>query len=115
SIQRRQPGMVNSLRLALASSDADSIAAVKASLDRNLEQLGVRARGGSSKAESRFAFDEHMLMIYVFLILMSGIIGGVGGLGLMTTMSLNVFDRRREMGVMRALGARRRIGWVMVV
>ena len=35
-----------------------------------------------------------MLMIYVFLIVMSTIIGGVGGLGLMTTMSLNVLERR---------------------
>ncbi|HKN85009.1 MAG TPA: FtsX-like permease family protein, partial [Pyrinomonadaceae bacterium] len=114
-LQQRQPGMVNSLRLALARSDADSISSVKASLDRNLEQQGVRARSGSSKAESRFAFDQHMLMIYVFLILMSAIIGGVGGLGLMTTMSLNVFERRREMGVMRALGATPRIVWLMVV
>jgi putative ABC transport system permease protein len=54
-------------------------------------------------------------MIYVFLIVMSAIIGGVGGLGLMTTMSLNVFERRREMGVMRALGATPRIVWLMVV
>ena len=54
-------------------------------------------------------------MIYVFLIVMSAIIGGVGGLGLMTTMSLNVFERRREMGVMRALGATPRIVWLMIV
>jgi putative ABC transport system permease protein len=56
-----------------------------------------------------------MLMIYVFLIVMSAIIGGVGGLGLMTTMSLNVQERRREMGVMRALGATPRIVCLMIV
>jgi putative ABC transport system permease protein len=114
-IQQRHPGMVNSLRLALDKSDSDSISAVKASLDRNLEQEGVRARGSVSKADSRFGFDQHMLMIYVFLIVMSTIVGGVGGLGLMTTMSLNVLERRREMGVMRALGATPRIVWLMVV
>jgi putative ABC transport system permease protein len=54
-------------------------------------------------------------MIYVFLIVMSAIVGGVGGLGLMTTMSLNVLERRREMGVMRALGATPRIVWLMIV
>ena len=107
--------MVNNLRLSLDNSDPDSIASVKANLDRNLEQQGVRARGSASKAESRFGFDQHMLMIYVFLIVMSAIIGGVGGLGLMTTMSLNVFERRREMGVMRALGATPRIVWLMIV
>ncbi len=114
-IQQRHPGMVNNLRLLLDNSHPDSIDDVKASLDRNLEAVGVRARGSATKAESRFGFDQHMLMIYVFLIVMSAIIGGVGGLGLMTTMSLNVFERRREMGVMRALGATPRTIWLMVV
>jgi len=114
-IDQRHPGMANNLRLSLDKTDPDSIAIVKADLDRNLEQQGVRARASASTAESRFGFDQHMLMIYVFLIVMSAIIGGVGGLGLMTTMSLNVLERRREMGVMRALGATPRIVWSMVV
>lgn len=114
-IQQRHPGMANNLRLSLDKTDPDSLAIVKANLDRNLEQQGVRARGSLSTAESRFGFDQHMLMIYVFLIVMSAIIGGVGGLGLMTTMSLNVLERRREMGVMRALGATPRIIWLMIV
>jgi putative ABC transport system permease protein len=108
-------GMVNSLRLALDNADPDSIGALKTELDRNLEAEGIRARGSSTKSESRFAFDQHMVMIYVFLIVMSAIVGGVGGLGLMTTMSLNVLERRREMGVMRALGATPRIVWLMIV
>lgn len=33
----------------------------------------------------------------------------------MTTMSLNVLERRREMGVLRAIGATTRIVWLMVV
>lgn len=108
-------GMVNSLRLALDNADPDSIGALKTELDRNLEAQGIRARGSSTKNESRFGFDQHMVMIYVFLIVMSAIVGGVGGLGLMTTMSLNVLERRREMGVMRALGATPRIVWLMIV
>jgi len=108
-------GMVNSLRLAVDNADPDSIGALKTELDRNLEAEGIRARGSSTKSESRFGFDQHMVMIYVFLIVMSVIVGGVGGLGLMTTMSLNVLERRREMGVMRALGATPRIVWLMIV
>ncbi|HEU4833370.1 MAG TPA: FtsX-like permease family protein [Pyrinomonadaceae bacterium] len=108
-------GMVNSLRLALDNTDPDAVSELKAELDRNLEAQGVRARSSSTKTENRFGFDQHMLMIYVFLIVMSAIVGGVGGLGLMTTMSLNVLERRREMGVMRALGATPRIVWLMIV
>ena len=114
-MQQRQPGMTNSLRLALAQNDFDSISIVKENFDRNLEQQGVRARGSSSKAENRFGFDQHMLMIYIFLIVMSAIVGSVGALGLMTTMSLNVLERRREMGVLRAIGATPRVVWLLVV
>ena len=109
------PRVVNSLRFALDQTDEDSIAAVKAEIDRRLEQNGMRARSSSSKAENRFGYDQHMLMIYVFLIVMSAIIGGVGGLGLMTTMSLNVLERRREMGLLRAIGATPRMVWLMIV
>ena len=114
-MQQLYPGRVNSLRLTLMNNDWDAISVVRTDLDRNLEREGVRARSSASTSETRFSFDQHMLMIYMFLIVMSAIIGGVGGLGLMTTMSLNVFERRREMGVMRAMGATPRIVWLMIV
>ncbi len=115
AVQQGPVSLVNNLRLSLDHADEDSIAAIKTDLDRRLEQNGMRARTSTSKAEHRYGFDQHMLMIYVFLIVMSSIIGCVGGLGLMTTMSLNVLERRREMGVLRAIGATPRIVWVMVV
>jgi putative ABC transport system permease protein len=108
-------GMSNAVRVALAQNDAAAIDRFRDALDRNLETLGIRALGMTSKADSRYGFDEHMLMIYLFLVVMSGIIGGVGGLGLMTTMSLNVMERRREMGVLRAIGASPRVVWLIVV
>ncbi len=114
-IAERHPGMANNLRLVLDKTDSASINAVKASLERNLELEDVRALGSLSQADSRFSFDQHMVMIYVFLIVMSGIIGGVGGLGLMTTMSLNVMERRREMGLLRAIGASPGFVWAIVV
>ena len=54
-------------------------------------------------------------MIYVFLIVMSAIVGSVGGLGLTTTMILNVLELRREMGVLRAIGATPRVVWLIVI
>lgn len=108
-------GMANTVRVALERSDAASIDRFREALDRNLEAEGIRALSTTSKADSRFGFDQHMLMIYIFLVVMSVIIGGVGGLGLMTTMSLNVLERRREMGVLRAIGASTRIVWLIVV
>ncbi|HEY6806175.1 MAG TPA: FtsX-like permease family protein [Pyrinomonadaceae bacterium] len=115
NILQEYSGLTNSLRLILDRSDGDSIAAVKMALDKNLEQEGTRARGASGKADNRYAFDQHMVMIYVFLIITSVIVAGVGGLGLMTTMSVNVLERRRELGVLRAIGATpKMIGLIIV-
>ena len=97
--------MRTSAFLVLAKTDAASVNSVKANLERSLQQEDVRIQGSTSKADLRHGRYEHMLMIYVFLMVMSGIILVVGGLGLATTMSLNVMERRREMGVIRAIGA----------
>lgn len=108
-------GVVNNVRLALDRTDRASIQRVKEDLEKNLEAENVRAVSSTSKADSRFSFDQHMLMIYVFLIVVSCLLGGVGGLGLMTTMSLNVLERRREMGILRAIGASPRVVWLIVI
>ncbi len=41
----------------------------------------------------------------IFLLIMSGLIALVGSIGLTGTMSMNVMERTREIGVMRAIGA----------
>ncbi len=44
-------------------------------------------------------------MLAYFLFFMAVLIATVGGLGLMGLMSINVMERTREIGVMRAIGA----------
>jgi putative ABC transport system permease protein len=102
---RGHTGATNSVRVVLQKTDAESIERVKTDLERNLVAAGLPPQALVSKGENRYGFDQHMVMIYVFLVIMSAMLAGVGGLGLMTTMSLNVLERRREMGVLRAIGA----------
>jgi len=102
---QRHPGMRTNVLVALEKTDAASMYAIKSALDSNLEQEGIHPTGSRSQIDFRAAIDQHILMIYVFLVVMSGIVLAVGGLGLATTMSLNVMERRREMGVLRVLGA----------
>ena len=44
-------------------------------------------------------------VVVAFLILMALLLAAVGGLGLTTTMSINMMERVREVGVLRAIGA----------
>jgi len=55
--------------------------AVKSALDNNLKQEGIRVEGSRSKADFRYGRDQHLMMIYVFLVVIAGIIAAVGGLG----------------------------------
>lgn len=114
-IPHNRPGRTNSVRLVLAARSGDDVDRIKLALEENLRREEVATRGSSSQEESRYAFDQHMLMIYDFLAVMSVVIIGVGGLGLMTTLSLNVLERRREMGVLRAIGATPLAVWSMIV
>ncbi|OUC09087.1 hypothetical protein RY27_05000, partial [Litorilinea aerophila] len=56
---------------------------------------------GQLRATISTVFD----VIILFLLAMAVLLGVVGGLGLMGTMSINVLERTREIGVMRAIGA----------
>jgi len=53
------------------------------------------------RAQIAFQFD----ILITFLVIMAALLAVVGGLGLTGTMSMNVLERTREIGVMRAIGA----------
>jgi putative ABC transport system permease protein len=48
---------------------------------------------------------EGLDTLTIFLLIMSGLTAAVGSIGLTGTMSMNVMERTREIGVMRAIGA----------
>ena len=56
-------------------------------------------------AEEREEFDGAFSVIIALLMVMTFVLATVGCLGLMGAMSLNVIERTREIGVMRAFGA----------
>lgn len=57
--------------------------------------------GGELRQQTKAQFD----MITTLMLAMAVLAAVVGGVGLMTTMSINVVERGREIGVMRAIGA----------
>jgi putative ABC transport system permease protein len=56
-------------------------------------------------SERRDQIEFQFNILIVFLLIMAALLAVVGGLGLTGTMSINVLERTREIGVMRAIGA----------
>jgi putative ABC transport system permease protein len=60
------------------------------------------------QSEARQGVEDHLQMVVSFLGVMGWVMIVVGGIGLATTMSVAVLERQREIGVLRAIGARGR-------
>lgn len=73
---------------------------------RALEEQGMPVASSQLIDESRRVMEDHLLMVVEFLGVMGWVMIVVGGMGLASTMGLAVLERRREIGVMRAIGAR---------
>jgi putative ABC transport system permease protein len=101
----REVGSVASIQFVTEKHDAGFQESVRRLVVQRLEDMGIGVIGSmtssSLRAYNAFFFD----IIATLLMIMATLIAIVGGLGLMGTTSLNVLERTREVGVMRAVGA----------
>jgi len=99
------PEMAYSLRVTTTSHDPITQKRVNEQLQTAFEARGVQI--SSTQLSADFIRDQKSqtdILVY-FMLVMASLIAVVGGLGLMGTMSINVLERTREIGVMRAIGA----------
>ena len=68
-------------------------------------QLGIFGLGGDSVAQTANTFINQFNFLVILLGIMAVIIAMVGGIALSGVLTLSVLERRREIGVMRAIGA----------
>jgi putative ABC transport system permease protein len=79
---------------------------VQAALLDRLDQAGMKINRSSTTADNRRTIAANLDIIAIMLLAMVALVALVGGLGLASTMSINVLERTREIGVLRALGAK---------
>ncbi|MEM7347215.1 MAG: FtsX-like permease family protein, partial [Chloroflexota bacterium] len=69
-------------------------------------QRDVNLNGSGTTAEDREFADSQYAININMLLMLSVVVALVGGIGLMGALSISVVERTREIGVMRAVGAR---------
>ncbi|MBI3165359.1 MAG: ABC transporter permease [Chloroflexi bacterium] len=97
--------MAYSLRIITTQHDSATQERINEQIQAAYEARGIQI--SSTQLASEFIEsqkDQTDILVY-FMLVMATLIAIVGGLGLAGTMSINVLERTREIGVMRAIGA----------
>jgi putative ABC transport system permease protein len=102
---RGQPGRGSTLYVKTMPKDGKTQEEIGELLEDRLKRAGVKVGGTDTKQSIISGAESQFNFLTGFLIAMAVMVAIVGGLGLAGTMSLNVMERTREIGVMRSLGA----------
>lgn len=112
----QETGRARSVEIVAYSSDPKEQSALGRTLEEHMKKNGLRVQHVGIIWELKQRIRSQFDILITFLLIMAVLLAVVGALGLTGTMSINVLERTREIGVMRAIGASSlEIGRVFVV
>ncbi|MEW5959837.1 MAG: ABC transporter permease [Chloroflexota bacterium] len=100
-----QVGRASSAQVTTAAATTAEQLALLQDLEQQFERAGLRVSQARTVTSLRSTVVSGFNFLISFLLAMAVVLAIVGGLGLSGTMSINVLERGREIGVMRAIGA----------
>jgi len=103
--QVHKSNRANALIFTMTPRDLENQRAITSAVEKIYDRNNIEVLSNFLITEEREEIDAAFAIIVALLMVMTVILALVGGLGLMGTMSLNIMERTREIGVMRAYGA----------
>ncbi|MCX7780017.1 MAG: ABC transporter permease [Negativicutes bacterium] len=101
----QEAGRARSVQIVAASSDPKEQSALGRTLEEHMKKNSLRIQNVDITWEQKQRIRSQFDIITTFLLTMAVLLAVVGALGLTGTMGINVLERTREIGVMRAIGA----------
>lgn len=98
-------GLINRLVVQTGESDSVSQSLIQSDILSRLADSGFDVVNSQTTTQLKETTAAQMDILIILLLAMVILISVVGGLGLAITMSLNVIERTREIGILRSLGA----------
>jgi putative ABC transport system permease protein len=99
------PGKAGTLRIAYTDRSREFASVKNREIEQLLERLNINVRSSTPVWLLHNAVAGHMKVLVNSLLAMAILMALVGTLGLTSTISMNVLERTREIGIMRAIGA----------
>ena len=94
-----------SYRIEIQEHDLASQEVMAKDLDAYFREQGFRVQEATPGLSTLDSAAESLDILITFLLIMALLTATVGSMGLAGTMSMNVLERTREIGIMRAIGA----------
>ena len=99
-------GKGSSLIVRTDNPSEQSVQEVSDRLDAAFQSNHIQVRQTETMTQTRKTMDASFAYVIIMLLILAIVVALVGGIGLMGSLWISVIERRKEIGIMRAIGAR---------